>query len=120
MVDIETDATNQLKWSNFNDQLKEEYEIQMNDMLIIECLSRLAMKHGEMTRDLINHITLTETMVIIKESYAEYQNKVLEPNSDLNGGVMMVTLRKYMADNTANMMNFFKMNLFWAALLAEL
>jgi hypothetical protein len=50
------------------------------------------------------------------ESYAEHQNKVPEPLSNLSGGLMTATLRKYMADSTANMMNFFEINLFRAPL----
>jgi len=53
-------------------------------------LSNLGMKPGETTRDLINHIT--DTIVIIKECYAEYQNKVAELQNDLNEGVTTAKL----------------------------
>ncbi len=67
---------------------------------------------------LISHIT--DTMVIIREIYADYGEKVLTPQIDINGGISSATFRKFITDHTANMMNFFKMNLFWAALTPEL
>jgi hypothetical protein len=76
------------------------------------------MKPGETMNKLISHIT--DTMVIIREIYADYGEKVLTPQIDINGGISSATFRKFITDHTANMMNFFKMNLFWAALTPEL
>lgn len=76
-------------------------------------LSNLAMKPNEDMRDLINRIT--DTMVIIKESYSNYQNKVLCPHHDLNGGWLDATGEKYKSDTVNNLMNFLKMQLFRAA-----
>jgi hypothetical protein len=61
-----------------------------NDNFITVGLSNLALKPGETTRDLINLII--DTIVIIKERNAEYQNKVAKPQNDFNEGVNMATL----------------------------
>jgi hypothetical protein len=53
--------------------------------MIMEGLSNLAMKPGESTGELLARIT--NTMVIIKESYASYENKPPAPaNFDVNNG----------------------------------
>ncbi len=76
------------------------------------------MKHGKTTRELLNRIM--KTMVIIKDRYAEYQSKVQEPQNDINIIMPSATVRTYIANYMTNLTNFFKVNLFRAALPAEI
>jgi hypothetical protein len=78
-------------------------------------LSNLAMKPKESMGELLARIT--NTMVIIKESYATYKNKVEAPHHDANGGYLDTTATKWKNDSVNNVMQFFKMQLFRAALL---
>jgi hypothetical protein len=57
-------------------------------------------------------------MVIVKESYAAYENKVEEPNQDGQGnmGLLDATATKWKNDAVNKMFQFFKMQLFRAAL----
>ncbi len=60
--------------------------------MIIEGLSNLAMKPGESTGELLARIT--NTMVIIKDSYASYENKPPAPaNFDVNNGFTLPVCR---------------------------
>jgi hypothetical protein len=95
-----------------------EFAVQSNEKLIIDGLSNLAMKANETTRELLTRVT--QTMVVIKESYNTYQNKVDLPNEDLNGGVSTNFNTAYVNDHTANIMNVFKMNMLLAALPSEI
>jgi len=95
-----------------------EFAVQSNEKLIIDGLSNLAMKANETTRELLTRVT--QTMVVIKESYNTYQNKVELPNEDLNGGVSTNFNTAYVNDHTANIMNVFKMNMLLAALPSEI
>jgi hypothetical protein len=67
------------------DQLEAEVPeaTQTDDKQIIDRLSNLAMGPNETTGELLARIT--NTMVIIKESYAAYDNKVPEPPTDAHG-----------------------------------
>jgi hypothetical protein len=69
VVDKENEELTQLKWSVFKDIFKHEYTIKTNEQFILEGLISLAMKPEEVTKDFINCVT--DTMVIIKESYTE-------------------------------------------------
>jgi hypothetical protein len=92
---------------------------QSNDKLIIDRLSNLAMKPNESTDELLARIT--NTMVIIKESYTTYKNKVAVPaNHNANGRYFEATATKWRNDSVNNAMQFFKMQLFWAALPADI
>jgi hypothetical protein len=74
------------------------------------------MKPNESMSELLARIT--NTMVIIKESYATYENKVAAPaHHDANRGYLEATVLKWRNDSVNNVMQFFKMQLFWAALL---
>jgi hypothetical protein len=95
--------------------LEQEYAVQTNEPLILEGLANLAMKQGETTNELISQIT--KTIVIIKESYPDYREKVQIPPNKINHGVSSVIFSKFATDH---MMNFFKMNLFWAVLTPDL
>jgi hypothetical protein len=118
MVDMENFTQVQLMWTRFKPLFRQEFAVQSNDKLIIEGLSNLAIKHGKTLRELINRIT--KMMVIIKESYKEYQDKVLQLHSDVNRGVATNTASTYLADHTTNPINVFKMNMFRVALPAEI
>jgi len=87
--------------------------------MIMEGLSNLAMKPGESTCELLARIT--NTMVIIKDSYASYENKPPAPaNFDVNNGFTMPVCRQWKDDVLNNTQQFLKMQLFRAALTAEL
>jgi hypothetical protein len=86
--------------------------------LINKGLSNLIVKPTEDTSDLLNRIT--DTMVIINESYSTYQNKVTPPQHNVKVGYLDATTEKYKDDTVNNVMQFFKLQLFRAALLHEL
>jgi hypothetical protein len=75
----------ELKWSHFKDIFKQEYAVQTNELLILEGLTNLAMKSVETTNELISRIT--DTMMIIKECYTDYREKVLTPQNDINSRI---------------------------------
>jgi hypothetical protein len=74
----------------------------------------------ETTGELLARIT--NTMVIVKERYAAFENKVEEPNQDGQGnvGLLDATATKWKNDAVNNMFQFFKMQLFPAALPGNL
>jgi hypothetical protein len=63
-------------------------------------------------------------MGIIKESYAAYENKVAAPATDAQGlgavGYLEATATQWKNDAVNNMLQFFKMQLFRAALPGDL
>jgi hypothetical protein len=59
-------------------------------------------------------------MVIIMESYEDYGEKVPTPQNDIDGGISNPSFRMFLKAHNTNMMNYFKMNLFWAALMPDL
>jgi len=77
------------------------------------------MKPGESTGELLTRIT--NTMVIIKDSYTNYENKPPAPaNFDVNNGFTMPVCRQWKDDVLNNTQQFLKMQLFRAALMPEL
>jgi acid phosphatase class B len=85
----------------------------------MEGLSNLAMKPGESTSELLPRIT--NTMVIINDSYASYENKPPAPaDFDVNNGFTMPVCWQWKDDVLNNTQQFLKMQLFWAALMPEL
>jgi hypothetical protein len=56
-------------------KIPEEFATQTDNKQIIDGLSNLAMGPNETTGELLTRIT--NTMAIIKESYAAYENKIL-------------------------------------------
>jgi hypothetical protein len=59
-------------------------------------------------------------MVIITESYAVYRSKVGAPQHDTNGGYLDAKATKCRNYSLNNALQFFKMQLFWAALPGEI
>jgi len=110
----------QLTWTNLKPSLQKQFETQTDDKLIIDGLSNLAIGLNETTVELLARIT--HTMVIIKESYAAYENKVEAPPQDGPGGVgyLEATATQWKNDAVNNMLQFFKMQLFRAALPGDL
>jgi hypothetical protein len=92
---------------------------QTDNKLIIDGLSNQDMGHNETTGELLARIT--NTMVIIKESYVAYENKVEAPPQDGRGGVgyLDATATQWKNEAVNNMMQFFKMQLFRAVLPGE-
>jgi hypothetical protein len=115
MLDWEVD---QLTWTNLKPRFQQQFATQSDDKLIIDGLSNLAMKLNELTGELLARIT--NTMVIIKESYAAYKNKIEALQHDANRGYLDVTATKWKNDSVNNVMQFFKMQLFWAALPGDI
>ncbi len=77
------------------------------------------MKPGESTGELLARIT--NTMVIIKDSYASYENKPAAPaHHDVNNGFTMPVCRQWRDEALNNAQLFLKMQLFRAALMPEL
>jgi hypothetical protein len=118
IVDWNTDENVRLVWSDFKDLFKQEYAVQTNDKLILEGLSNLAMKPNETTNELLTRITRTTR--VIRESFDEYDAKIPYPQNDLNGGISNARFRAFLRQYDAMWVNFFKMNLFKAALTPEL
>jgi len=77
------------------------------------------MKLSESTGELLARITIT--MVIIKDSYGNYENKVDAPaHHDINGGYAVDTATRWRNDAMNNALQFLKMQLFRAALTGVL
>jgi hypothetical protein len=82
----------QLTWTNLKPRFQRQFATQTDKKMIIEGLSNLAMKLSESTGKLLARIT--NTMVILKESYASYENKPAAPaHHDVNGGFTTPTAR---------------------------
>ena len=115
-----TDA--QLTWTNLKPRFQKQFATQTDDKQIIEGLSNLAMGPNETTGELLARIT--NLMVIIKESYAAYNNKAAEPPTDAQGlgrvGLLENTAKQWTNDTANNMLQFFKMQLFRASLPGDL
>jgi len=108
----------QLTWTNLKPRFQRQFATQTAEKMIMEGLSNLAMKPGESTGELLARIT--NTMVIIKESYASYENKPPAPDFDVNNGYTMPVCRQWKDDVLNNTQQFLKMQLFRAALTPEL
>jgi hypothetical protein len=108
----------QLTWTNPKPRFQRQFATQSDDKLIIDGLSNLAMKPNESTGELLARIT--NTMVIIKESYAAYENKVEAPQHNANGGYLDATATKWKNYSINKVMQFFKMLLFRAALPGDI
>ena len=76
------------------------------------------MKSNETTNELLTRITRTTR--VIRESFDEYDAKIPYPQNDLNGGISNARFRAFLRQYDAMWVNFFKMNLFKAALTPEL
>jgi hypothetical protein len=89
MLDWEGD---QLTWVNLKPRSQHQFATQTDNKLIIDRLSNLAMKLNKSTGELLARIT--NTMMIIKESYAAYCNKVATPQHEVHGGYLDATATK--------------------------
>jgi hypothetical protein len=118
MVDIDNEEPHQHLWSDFKDLFKQAYAVQTNESLILEGLSNLAMKPNETTNKVISRIT--DMIRVIKESFADFRGKIPEPLNDINEGISDKSFRTFLKRHNAMMFNFFKMNLFKAALTPDL
>jgi hypothetical protein len=76
------------------------------------------MKLNETTNELLTQIT--RTVRVIKESFESYGAITSDPHNDINHSISNQTFRTFKRQYTAMMFNFFKMNLFKAALTPEL
>jgi hypothetical protein len=76
------------------------------------------MKSKETTNELLTRITRTTR--VIRESFDEYDAKIPYPHNDINGGISNAAFRRFLRQYDAMWINFFKMNLFKAALTPEL
>jgi hypothetical protein len=103
-------SADQLTWTNLKPRFQKQFATQTDDKLFIDGLSNLAMSLNETTGELLARITIT--MVIIKESYAAYKNKVEAPPQGANGGYLDATATKWKNNSVNNVMQFFKMQLF--------
>jgi hypothetical protein len=109
----------QLTWTNLKPRFQRQFATQTDEKMIMEGLSNLAMKPGESTGELLARIT--NTMVIIKDSYASYENKPAAPaHHDVNNGFTMPVCRQWRDEALNNAQQFLKMQLFRAALTPEL
>jgi hypothetical protein len=105
-------SADQLTWTNLKPRFQKQFATQTNDKLIIDGLSNLAMGPNELLA------RITNTMVIIKA----YENKVEEPTQDRHSNVGLLDTKATQSKNDAvnNMLQFFKMQLFRAALPGDL
>jgi len=66
------------------------------------------LKPNESTGELLARIT--NTMVILKDNYASYENKLAAPaHHDVNGGFTMPTARRWRDEALNNVTQFLKM-----------
>ena len=63
---------------------------------------------------------ITRTTRVIRETFEEYEAKIPLPPNNINHGISNRALRAYLRQYDAMWINFFKMNLFKAALTPEL
>jgi hypothetical protein len=102
----------QLTWTNLKPRFQKQFATQTDDKQIIDGLSNLAMGPNETTGELLAGIT--NTMVIIKESYAAYDNKVPEPPTDAHGlgqvGLLENTATQWTNVTSVTCCNFSKCN----------
>jgi hypothetical protein len=112
----------QITWTNLKPRFQKQFATQTDDKQIIDGLSNLAMGPNQTTGELLARIT--NTMVIIMESYAAYDNKFPEPPTDAHGlgqvGLLENTATQWKNDMVNNMLQFFKMQLFRASLTGDL
>jgi hypothetical protein len=109
----------QLTWTNLKPRFQRQFATQTDEKMIIEGLSNLVMKPSKSTGELLARIT--NTMVILKESYASNENKPAAPaHHDVNGGFTMPTARRWRDEALNNAQQFLKMQRFRAALPADL
>jgi len=118
VADWDEDEHDQPLWSDFKEIFKNEYTVQTNERLILEGSANLAMKPNKTTNKLLTRIT--RTVRVIKKSFENYGAITPDPHNDINHGISNQTFRTFKQQNTAMMFNFFKMNLFKAALTPEL
>jgi Ty3 transposon capsid-like protein len=118
VVDWDDNEHDQPLWSDFKEIFKQEYAVQTNESLILEGLANLAMKPNEMTNELLSRIT--RAVRVIKESFENYRAITPDLLNDINHGISNQTFRTFKHQFMAMMFNFFKMNLFKAALTPEL
>jgi hypothetical protein len=118
VVDWDDDEHDQLLWSDFKEVFKNEYAVQTNEVLILDGFANLAMKPNETMNELLTRIT--RTVRVIKQSFKNYRVITPDPHNDINHGISNQTFRTFKRQYTAMMFNFFKMNLFKAALTPEL
>jgi hypothetical protein len=91
----------QLTWTNLKPRFQRQFATQTDEKMIMEGLSNLAMNPGESTGELLARIT--NTIVIIKDSYASYENKPPAPaNFDVNNGFTMPVCRQWKDDALNN------------------
>jgi len=112
----------QLTWTNLKPRFQKQFATQTDDNQIIDGLSNFAMGPNETTGELLARIT--NLMMIIKESYAAYDNKIPEPPTDAHGlghvGLLETTATQWKNDTFNKMLQFFKMQLFRASLPGDL
>jgi len=114
MEEMLDSSADQLTWMNLKPRFQNQFAPKTDDKLIIYSLSNLAISLNETTGELLARIT--NTMVIFKESYAAYENKVKAPPQDghRSVGYLDATATKWKNDAVSNMLNLFKMQLFRA------
>jgi hypothetical protein len=76
------------------------------------------MKPNKMTNELLTRIT--RTVRVIKETFMDYRAITQDLHNDINHRISNQTFRTFKRQYTNMMLNFFKMNLFKAALTPEL
>jgi len=76
------------------------------------------MKPNETTNELLTRITRTTR--VIRDSFDDYNAKIPYPHIDINGGISNNSFRRFLRQYDVKWINFFKMNLFKAALTPEL
>jgi hypothetical protein len=118
VVDWDDEEHDQPLWSDFKYIFKQEYAVQTNERLILERLANLAMKPSEMMNELLTRITCTTR--VIQESFTEYGGITPDPLNDRNDSISNHSFHNFKKQFTAMMFNFFRMNLFKAALTPEL
>ncbi len=112
----------QLTWTNLKPRFQKQFATQTDDNQIIDGLSNFAMGPNETTGELLARIT--NLMMIIKESYAAYDNKIPEPPTNAHGlghvGLLETTATQWKNDTFNKMLQFFKMQLFRTSLPGDL
>ena len=109
MADMLDWTAAQLTWTNLKPRFQKQFATQTDDKQIIDGLSNRARGPNETTGELLARIM--NTMVIIKESYVAYENKIPEPPTDAQGlrqvGLLEATATQWKNNTVNNMLQFF-------------
>jgi len=107
-------------WTIIQPFFKEEFATKSDDKLILDGLAHMAMRPKENIRDFLGRLNKVNTIIL--DAYQGYTLAPQDPVPDANGNITL-TLADHQTYEKAlveNVVEFYLLNLFWAALLPDL